>query len=115
REVRTTTPEAGLVDYLRAWVCLEGDDCEEAVALLEGISGPLAEQGVVCGLLELARGRLPGSRRCLRTCERHSASVSEVVFSPDGRLALSGNEDRTIRLWEVSSGRCLRTCEVHTA
>src|SRR5205085_110399 len=32
----------------------------------------------------------------------------------DGRCALSGSDDKTLRLWEVSSGKCLRTFEGHT-
>jgi WD40 repeat protein len=31
--------------------------------------------------------------------------VLAVAFSPDGRLALTGNDDRTLRLWEVETGR----------
>ena len=32
----------------------------------------------------------------------------------DGHLALSGSEDKTLRLWDVETGRCLRTYEGHT-
>jgi WD40 repeat protein len=35
-------------------------------------------------------------------------------LSPDGRFALSGSFDHTLKLWEVESGHCLRTFEGHT-
>lgn len=34
---------------------------------------------------------------------RHVSGVDSVVFSPDGRLLLTGSGDRTARLWDVSS------------
>jgi hypothetical protein len=37
-----------------------------------------------------------------------------VAWSPDGRYALSGACDGTLRLWEASSGKCLRTFAGHT-
>ncbi|MDR1270467.1 MAG: protein kinase, partial [Planctomycetaceae bacterium] len=39
----------------------------------------------------------------------HEDTVTALTFSPDGRFALSGGSDRTMRLWELPSGRCLRT------
>ncbi|MDR1963004.1 MAG: protein kinase, partial [Planctomycetaceae bacterium] len=39
----------------------------------------------------------------------HEDIVTALTFSPDGRFALSGGTDRTMRLWELPSGRCLRT------
>jgi WD40 repeat protein/serine/threonine protein kinase len=53
--------------------------------------------------------------RCLRTFEGHTDVVYSVAWSPDGRFALSGSKDRTIRLWEVAGGRCLRTLEGHAS
>ncbi|MDR0338351.1 MAG: protein kinase [Planctomycetaceae bacterium] len=39
----------------------------------------------------------------------HEDIVTALTFSADGRFALSGSSDRTMRLWELPSGRCLRT------
>lgn len=40
--------------------------------------------------------------------------MTSICVSPDGRWALSGSEDKTLRLWDVFSGRCVRTFEGHT-
>ena len=39
----------------------------------------------------------------------HSDIVSSVAFSPDGRFALSGSDDKTLRLWETNTGREIRS------
>jgi tetratricopeptide (TPR) repeat protein len=52
--------------------------------------------------------------RCVRTFEGHTGAVMSVCLSSDGRWALSGSTDKTLRLWEVSSGRCVRTFKGHT-
>jgi WD40 repeat protein len=51
------------------------------------------------------------SGRCLRTFEGHANNVEAVALSADGRYALSGSVDTTLKLWEVASGVCLRTFE----
>lgn len=37
-----------------------------------------------------------------------------LSLSADGCWVLSGNADKTLRLWEVATGRCVRTLEGHT-
>lgn len=54
------------------------------------------------------------SGRCERVLEGHTDSVWSVVWSPDGKRAMSGAFDRTVRVWEVASGRCERVLEGHT-
>jgi WD40 repeat protein/serine/threonine protein kinase len=50
----------------------------------------------------------------VRRFHGHTDNVSSVTFSPNGRYALSGSSDKTLRLWEVASGREVRCFEGHT-
>ena len=52
--------------------------------------------------------------QCLRTLEGHTDSVKSVSVSPDGRRAVSGSSDTTLRVWDLESGQCLRTLQGHT-
>ncbi|MCY3018777.1 MAG: serine/threonine protein kinase [Planctomycetota bacterium] len=66
---------------------------------------------VETGILELDNAYpLP-----LNTFSGHSNWVNSVAFSPDGKLALSGSRDKTLKLWEVKTGRELRTFSGHTS
>jgi WD40 repeat protein len=51
---------------------------------------------------------------CLRTLTGHTIYVKSVAFSPNGRFALSGSLDKTLRLWDLKTGECLRTLTGHT-
>jgi WD40 repeat protein len=43
-----------------------------------------------------------------------SGAVTAIGLSADGRLALTGDGDTTVRLWEVGTGECLRVLRGHT-
>ncbi|KAF2721604.1 WD40 repeat-like protein [Polychaeton citri CBS 116435] len=64
------------------------------------------------------------SGACLQTLEGHSDGVTSVAFSPDSSLLASASAsllasasaswDRTVKIWDVSSGTCLQTLEGHS-
>ncbi len=48
------------------------------------------------------------------TLKGHKDGVSELVFSPDGRMLLTGSDDGTIRAWNTITGKQQFTCPGHT-
>jgi HEAT repeat protein len=51
--------------------------------------------------------------KAVRVFSEHPGGVCTVAFSSDGRLALSGGRDYTVKLWEIATGRKLRTFTGH--
>ncbi len=44
----------------------------------------------------------------------HSERVTSVAIAPDGKTALSGSFDNTLRLWDLASGREIKKFEGHS-
>jgi len=72
-------------------------------------------------LLDLNHAIGEGGRRArllslwpIRSFKGHEGTVYDARFSPDGRMMLSGSEDTTIRLWDITTGQCLNTFKGHT-
>jgi WD40 repeat protein len=59
---------------------------------------------------------LNGSKPALTLVDQagHSALVSSVAFSPDGKTLANGSWDNTIKLWNVETGELVRTLTGHT-
>ena len=49
----------------------------------------------------------------IRRFEGHTEGVGSVAYAADGRRALSGSNDNTVRLWDVETGKELRRFEGH--
>ena len=49
----------------------------------------------------------------LRTLKGHSGGIVCISVTPNGRLAVSGSKDKTLRVWDLESGKCLNTLEGH--
>jgi WD40 repeat protein len=45
----------------------------------------------------------------IRTLEGHANWVAAVALLPDGRRALSGSWDNTLKLWDLEHGNCCAT------
>ena len=52
--------------------------------------------------------------RCTAVLKGHTKQVISVALSGDGRTALSGSCDKTVRVWDLSTGRCTAVLEGHT-
>jgi hypothetical protein len=50
----------------------------------------------------------------IRTLEGHTYWVIAVAITPDGRRAVSGSWDNTLRVWDLESGETIRILEGHT-
>jgi WD40 repeat protein len=49
-----------------------------------------------------------------RTLTGHGGRIHTLIFSPDGQTLISGSEDCTVRIWQVSTGALDRTITVKT-
>jgi len=51
----------------------------------------------------------------LNVLEGHTDWVRSVAFSNDGRQIVSGSDDKSVRVWDASTGEVLNVLEGHTA
>ena len=54
------------------------------------------------------------SSACLQVLVGHTGEVPAVALTPDGKQAVSGSDDHTLRVWDLQTGDCLRTLQGHT-
>ena len=44
----------------------------------------------------------------------HTAAVTSVAFSPDGKRIVSGSRDKTVKVWDAATGQELLSLKGHT-
>jgi WD40 repeat protein len=50
---------------------------------------------------------------CVGSFQKHSDVVTSIAISPDGKVLATGSYDRTVVLWQLSTGRVLKTLQGH--
>ena len=109
---------------------IRGPTCAEHVTLATGCyDGPMARNArhgnriavkaipslwlvlLALGCSVVVRGEQPVP---VFTLSGHADAVYSVAFSPDGAVVASGSADKTIKLWNVSTGVEIRTLTGHS-
>jgi len=57
-------------------------------------------------------GALDG--RFEQTLEGHTQGISDISWSSDSRYICSASDDKTIKIWDMSTGEMLKTLKGHT-
>lgn len=70
---------------------------------------------VLCCLLMTVEKSFAADKPIIYPQLAHTGALLSIAFSPDGKLALSGSYDETLKLWELSTGRDIRTFNGHTS
>nr|MDJ0705393.1 NB-ARC domain-containing protein [Leptolyngbyaceae cyanobacterium MO_188.B28] len=73
-----------------------------------------ADQKQTCWLAPAHANLTEPDGPLIRTLSGHSDRVSSVAISPDGKQALSGSVDRTVKLWDLATGQALHTLSGHS-
>ncbi len=91
---------------------LLGFDQVEIQALVAQTGRPRAS-GCPASLLPTHPSLTPPGGSLLRTLAGHESAVTSCAVLPDGRRALSGSGDKTLKVWDLETGTCLHTLEGH--
>jgi WD40 repeat protein len=74
-----------------------------------------AAENKACPWLQpLTSSLTPPGGPLIRTFEGHTDWVQAAALTPDGRYAISGSWDGTLRVWDLETGQSVRTLQGHT-
>jgi roadblock/LC7 domain-containing protein len=81
--------------------------------------GPITTSNLISSSISYGNPKAMGSAsseqtiKC-HTLKGHTDSVSAVTFPPDSKLVASASYDKTVKLWDPTTGKMHRTLEGHT-
>jgi len=81
--------------------------------VIQGLLRGAAESKFWPWLRPLTSSLTPPGGPLIRTFEGHTDWVRAVALTPDGRFAISGSWDGTLRVWDLESGQSVRTLAGH--
>ena len=84
-----------------------------AVALSLGSYGYWQEYSTATNRPTLSNSAISTSFKLANTLTVHTGAVFSIAFSPNGQYFASGSGDKTIKLWDASSGELLHTFYGH--
>jgi WD40 repeat protein len=106
-------PSHWLPRYLLGMAHGERWDGDSVVSVLGKTGSIESGKNDVVSAIVKAKSQAAQARGLLRVMKGHNAPVFSVRFSADGRQALSGSMDKTLKLWDVETGKCVKTLEGH--
>ena len=52
--------------------------------------------------------------KCVQTLDGHSNGVNSAQYSTNGKMIVSASRDKTVRVWDMSSGECVQILAGHS-
>jgi WD40 repeat protein/uncharacterized caspase-like protein len=65
------------------------------------------------GKIKIWQNNLDGTQQLIRTLAGHQDTISQIKYSPDGKLIASASWDKTIKIWDTRSGNLINTLKGH--
>jgi WD40 repeat protein len=102
---RLNLQRRAMVWYEKAVLNLAGLNRTKALRRIETIAARLSGAGTVSPAGPVGE---------LKKLEGHTEEIKGVAFSPDGRLAVSGGLDQTVKVWNLTTGKEVQTLRGHS-
>jgi WD40 repeat protein/serine/threonine protein kinase len=101
-------------DYHQLGSQLTGRLLGNSAADIQALLNRAAENNDWPWLRPLTPSLTPPGGPLIRTFKGHTSWVHAVALTSDGRFAISGSWDGTLRMWNLQSGESVRTLKGHT-